>query len=70
MGYVVGAAAQTTAFVIFDTRYLAAPAEAGVAIPHRIPSGFHGNWIADAAKHGLRLARLIGSGWRRAADGG
>lgn len=49
MGLVVDASTQTTDFVILDaTNFTGAP-QAVVTLPHRIPSGFHGNWVADSA---------------------
>jgi 8'-apo-carotenoid 13,14-cleaving dioxygenase len=45
MGYVVNMATQTTDFVILDATDIAKPALAKVHIPHRIPAGFHGNWV-------------------------
>ncbi|MGH6786763.1 MAG: carotenoid oxygenase family protein [Novosphingobium sp.] len=47
IGYVIDAANETTDLVILDAANVAAPPVASVHIPHRIPPGFHGNWIAD-----------------------
>ena len=47
MGYVIDAAHETTDLVILDASNIAAPPVASVHIPHRIPPGFHGNWLAD-----------------------
>lgn len=47
MGYVIDAANETTDLVILDASNIAAPPVASVHIPHRIPPGFHGNWLAD-----------------------
>ncbi len=47
IGYVIDAAADTTDLVILDAADLAAPPVASVHIPHRIPPGFHGNWMPD-----------------------
>ena len=47
MGYVIDAAAETTDLVILDASNIAAAPVASVHIPHRIPPGFHGNWLAD-----------------------
>lgn len=47
MGYVIDAAQETTDLVILDASNIAAPPVASVHIPHRIPPGFHGNWLAD-----------------------
>jgi 8'-apo-carotenoid 13,14-cleaving dioxygenase len=46
MGYVVNSAADTTDLVILDAANFVAEPVARVHIPHRIPSGFHGNWVA------------------------
>jgi len=48
MGYVVDAVAETTELVVLDARDVAAPPIAVVALPRRVPLGFHGNWIAAA----------------------
>jgi carotenoid cleavage dioxygenase len=45
MGYVINAAAQTTDLVIIDARNFSGPPQAVIALPHRVPPGFHGNWI-------------------------
>jgi len=45
MGYVVDAAAQTSEFVILDARNVHGAPVAAVRIGHRIPTGFHGNWV-------------------------
>jgi carotenoid cleavage dioxygenase len=46
LGYVVDLARQTTDLVILDAQRFEGAPEAVVTIPHRIPPGFHGNWIA------------------------
>lgn len=46
MGLVIDVAADTTDLVILDAADITAPAVATVHLPHRIPPGFHGNWIA------------------------
>ena len=46
MGYVVDTVADTTDLVILDAANFEAKPVARVHIPHRIPSGFHGNWVA------------------------
>lgn len=46
IGYVVDMANETTDLVILDATNLESSAQAVVHIPHRIPPGFHGNWIA------------------------
>ncbi|HVR91778.1 MAG TPA: carotenoid oxygenase family protein [Novosphingobium sp.] len=47
MGYVIDREAETTDLVILDAANIAAPPVASVHIPHRIPPGFHGNWLPD-----------------------
>ena len=51
MGYVVNAADPariTTDFVILNAQDFSGPPQAVVSLPHRIPGGFHGNWVGDA----------------------
>jgi len=48
MGFVIDAAAGTTDLAILDARDFEAPPLASIRIPHIVPPGFHGNWIADA----------------------
>jgi 8'-apo-carotenoid 13,14-cleaving dioxygenase len=45
MGYVIDTADDTTELVILDAQNFAGPAQAAIRIPHRIPPGFHGNWV-------------------------
>jgi carotenoid cleavage dioxygenase len=45
MGYVIDARAQTTDLVIINARDFSGKPQAVVTIPHRVPPGFHGNWI-------------------------
>lgn len=47
MGYVIDAANETTDLVILNAADMAAPPVASIHIPHRIPPGFHGNWLPD-----------------------
>jgi carotenoid cleavage dioxygenase len=47
MGYVVDGTAGTTDLVILRADDFEGPPEALVHIPHRIPSGFHGNWAPN-----------------------
>ena len=47
IGYVIDAANETTDLVILDAADIAAAPVASVHIPHRIPPGFHGNWLPD-----------------------
>lgn len=49
MGLVVDMNTDTTELVVLDAADLSAPPQARVHLPHRIPPGFHGNWI-DAAQ--------------------
>ncbi len=46
MGYVLDREAGTSAFAILDAQDFAGPPVATIAIPARVPPGFHGNWIA------------------------
>jgi 8'-apo-carotenoid 13,14-cleaving dioxygenase len=46
LGYVVNMATQTTDFVILNAQDFAGVPQAVITIPHRIPPGFHGNWVA------------------------
>jgi 8'-apo-carotenoid 13,14-cleaving dioxygenase len=48
MGYVIDATNETTDLVILDASNIAAPPVASIHIPHRIPPGFHGNWLPDS----------------------
>jgi 8'-apo-carotenoid 13,14-cleaving dioxygenase len=45
MGYVVDMRNETTDLVILDAANFEGAPQAVVHIPHRIPPGFHGNWI-------------------------
>lgn len=47
MGYVIDMNDATTDLVIIDAANFTAPPVATVKIPHRVPPGFHGNWVAD-----------------------
>ncbi len=47
MLYVYDAARDGSDFVILDARDITGEALAVVALPQRVPFGFHGNWIAD-----------------------
>ena len=49
MGFVYDAASDRSAFEVLDASDFAAPAVATVALPQRVPYGFHGNWVPDAA---------------------
>lgn len=48
MGYVIDTAADTTDLVILDAQKFEGRPVASVHIPHRIPPGFHGNWVPSA----------------------
>jgi 8'-apo-carotenoid 13,14-cleaving dioxygenase len=45
MGYVVNMANQTTDLVILDAQRFTGRPEAVITLPHRVPPGFHGNWV-------------------------
>jgi 8'-apo-carotenoid 13,14-cleaving dioxygenase len=45
MGYVIDTADDTTELVILDAQNFEGPPQAAIRIPHRIPPGFHGNWV-------------------------
>lgn len=45
--YVYDAARDTSDFVILDAQNFAAAPQAVVALPQRVPFGFHGSWIPD-----------------------
>jgi carotenoid cleavage dioxygenase len=47
MGLVVDMARDVTSLEILDAREFEAPPVASVRIPHRVPPGFHGAWLAD-----------------------
>jgi carotenoid cleavage dioxygenase len=49
MGYVVNMADQTTDLVILDAQRFTGPAQAVITLPHRVPPGFHGNWVPARA---------------------
>lgn len=48
MGYVIDTASDTTDLVILEASDFTGEPLASVHIPHRIPPGFHGNWLPDA----------------------
>jgi carotenoid cleavage dioxygenase len=51
VGLVVDLAGETTGLVILDAmRFEGAPV-ASIRLPHRVPPGFHGNWIPTPASH-------------------
>lgn len=45
MGYVIKPADGTSALVIINAQDFEGPAQAMIHVPHRIPPGFHGNWV-------------------------
>jgi carotenoid cleavage dioxygenase len=45
IGFVIDTADETTDLAILDVRDFGGPPCATVRIPHRVPPGFHGNWI-------------------------
>ncbi len=47
VGLVVDMNDQTTDFVILDAANFTGEPVASIHLPHRIPPGFHGNWVAD-----------------------
>jgi carotenoid cleavage dioxygenase len=49
IGLVVDMARDTTDLVILDARDFEASPVAVIHLPHRVPPGFHGNWIATGA---------------------
>ncbi len=49
IGYVVDTNDQHSELVIIDAQHFAGIPQAVVHIPHRIPPGFHGNWVPTAA---------------------
>jgi carotenoid cleavage dioxygenase len=49
VGLVIDTLSERTDLVILDTTRFAGEPQAMIHLPHRIPPGFHGNWIASAA---------------------
>lgn len=47
MGYVIDPADETSELVILDARSFEGAPQAVIHIPHRIPPGFHGNWVQN-----------------------
>jgi carotenoid cleavage dioxygenase len=47
MGFVMDMNSQTTDLVILDTRRFEEAPVASIRLPHRVPPGFHSNWIAQ-----------------------
>lgn len=48
VGLVIDLAGETTDLVILDATRFEEPPVASIRIPHRVPPGFHGNWVAAA----------------------
>ena len=48
IGLVIDANAETTDLVILDARDFEGAPQASIRIPHRVPPGFHGNWVESA----------------------
>ena len=48
IGLVIDLAGETTDLVILDAAHFAGPPVASIRIPHRVPPGFHGNWLPRA----------------------
>ena len=46
LGYVINTNNETTDLVILDAQRFSGEPQAVITIPHRIPPGFHGNWVA------------------------
>ncbi|MFM6852450.1 MAG: carotenoid oxygenase family protein [Sphingopyxis sp.] len=49
IGLVINIAADTTDLVILNANDFTGPPQATIHLPHRIPPGFHGNWVAQSA---------------------
>jgi carotenoid cleavage dioxygenase len=49
IGLVIDLPNETTDLVILDAQAFAGPPVASIRIPHRVPPGFHGNWLPAAA---------------------
>ena len=50
MGLVVNMGNETTDLVILKANDFEGSPQAVISIPHRVPSGFHGNWLAASAE--------------------
>ena len=48
IGLVIDMGRQTTDLVILDARNFEGQPTASIRIPHRVPPGFHGNWVPNA----------------------
>ena len=49
IGFVVDMGDETTDLVILDARRFEQAPVASIRLPHRVPPGFHGNWIANGS---------------------
>jgi carotenoid cleavage dioxygenase len=47
MGFVYDPTRDSSDFVVLDAHDVAGAPVATVALPQRVPYGFHGNWVAD-----------------------
>lgn len=47
IGLVIDLPHETTDLVILDARNFAGEPQASIRIPHRVPPGFHGNWVGN-----------------------
>ena len=47
VGLVIDLPRETTDLVILDAMRFSEPPVASIRIPHRVPPGFHGNWVAN-----------------------
>ena len=55
IGLVVDTGSQTTDLVVLDAAHFLEPPLCSVRLPHRVPPGFHGNWIPDTPGLGALL---------------
>jgi carotenoid cleavage dioxygenase len=46
--YLHDAATDSSELVILDAADISAPPVASIALPQRVPFGFHGSWVPDA----------------------
>lgn len=49
IGFVIDAKSETTDLVILDARNFEGAPQASIRLPHRVPPGFHGNWVQTSA---------------------
>jgi carotenoid cleavage dioxygenase len=54
MGFVFDRQSNTSSLVILDASGSRPTAVAVIALPRRVPYGFHGNWIPDSALRSRR----------------